>query len=475
MTITLRLKSGVQKDGRTSVFFDVSHSLPNQTKYRKNIYTSTKVNPKQFNKNNFRTKVTHPNYKVINVGLKKLEEMRDTAKDYFDNNQFSLPQVENYLNGKSDFDSVDAYIESEIKNTRLIATYRDYKNTLSAFKLHTKKDKEHTVSWTEINNYKMLDTFKRNAELKGTKGTSINKYLSKLKALYNDAYDKGYIHQEYIKNKKLKSTKNIEINEVKTIKHKHIKKAIKKINSIHDAQALALYLLMFCMRGFYPADVVTLTKKNLKHTKHKDDDLILKLCEDGKRNYIHRRAKTRNQSSAALVIYIDDELFNMIHWLKLSFYFTHYLTPQQSLLADFNDELAIFNYDIEDNDRLHFNLWDSYGKKVKKLLGVPYKTARKSYNTTALELSLSESDRRILLGHADRTMLKHYDNTKSKKMRKKIQKGHLKVLKSFKTSILIKLLNEQIRTLDIPDVFKLESLAMSEEILIKDLKKHKNK
>ena len=93
-------------------------------KYRKKIYKSVNVNPLQFHKTNFRAENKHPNHSVINTSIQKLEEMRDTAKDYFDNGQWSLNEVENYLRGLSRFNNVDEYIETEIKTTE------DFKNRI---------------------------------------------------------------------------------------------------------------------------------------------------------------------------------------------------------------------------------------------------------------------------------------------------------------------------------------------------------
>lgn len=49
MNITLRLKDGVQKDGRTSVIFDVAHTLESKQKYRKKITTGLKLKRKGLN------------------------------------------------------------------------------------------------------------------------------------------------------------------------------------------------------------------------------------------------------------------------------------------------------------------------------------------------------------------------------------------------------------------------------------------
>lgn len=60
---------------------------------------------------------------------------------------------------------------------------------------------------------------------------------------------------------------------------------------------------------------------------------------------------------------------------------------------------------MNENYTLHKNVWDYYKKRVTKLLGYSYNTARKTFNTYALELQVSDTIRRVLLGHTDSSML----------------------------------------------------------------------
>ena len=73
-----------------------------------------------------------------------------------------------------------------------------------------------------------------------------------------------------------------------------------------------------------------------------------------------------------------------------------------------NLKLALFDYDLNDLT-LHKQVWGRYQKKLTKILGYNFKTARKTYNTLATELEISETIRRILLGHSSVvTTEKHY-------------------------------------------------------------------
>ena len=93
---------------------------------------------------------------------------------------------------------------------------------------------------------------------------------------------------------------------------------------------------------------------------------------------------------------------------------------------------ALFNYDLNDL-KLHKQIWGRYQKKLIKLLGYNFKTARKTYNTLATELEISETIRRILLGHSSVGVNeKHYTNRRTITLSEKVQKAHLEILEDFR-------------------------------------------
>ncbi len=109
------------------------------------------------------------------------------------------------------------------------------------------------------------------------------------------------------------------------------------------------------------------------------------------------------------------------------------------------------NYDVDENYTLHKNVWDYYKKKVTKLLGYSYNTARKTFNTYALELQVSNTIRRVLLGHTDSSMLSHYDNLNAKRFMEQVEVAHMSVLEDFRASKLMDLLLTKLRSLDVPE------------------------
>lgn len=111
-----------------------------------------------------------------------------------------------------------------------------------------------------------------------------------------------------------------------------------------------------------------------------------------------------------------------------------------------SQELALFDYDLN-NLTLHKQVWGRYQKKLTKILGYNFKTARKTYNTLATELEISETIRRILLGHSSVGVNeRHYTNRRTIKISEKVQQAHTEILEDFKfrelsKKLYVKMLN----------------------------------
>ncbi len=420
MTITLSFKNKLDRYNRDTIRFYVVHS--NQRKW---INTGIKIEPKYIDTRTWRVKVSSQNQEEYNIALSGAKEKIDKALTKFETKQFTYNQVVAYLKGEIDYGSVDKYIETVIKNSRSEYTYTDYKNTLSAFKKHLGISKETEVTFTEFSSFETLDRFKRQA-LKTIAGTSLNSYFKKIRAILNDAYDKGYIYEKFTLKKSL-SVQGRPSKSIQTITSEEFEKAIEKANDIYEVQALALYLLMFGLRGMYPSDITALKDAEYKCNDFDKKNPYLNIFNDGNKYIIHRRVKTKNRSNDDLVIRIDDNIPFLLNNLKKLFKITH---KDKGILS--KNKLALLDYNLQD-EKFHRNLWDVYQKRIKKLLGFSFNTARKTYNTYATELEVSNTVRDILLGHSPQSINeKHYINRRTIKLSKKVQDAHTEILEDFR-------------------------------------------
>jgi len=410
--------------GRNTIRYDISHTDFQGVKLRKAVSTGIKVLSKDVDVRNWRVKTSSINQKELNVALESCKEKVSIALTKFETKQSTFQQVVSYLKGDVDYGSVDKYIETVIQDSKSVQTYNDYRSTLKAFKKHLSIPPKQEVSFQEYSSYELLDKFKRKAS-ESIANTTINSYFAKIRAVLNDAYEKGYIHDKFELKRGLRlpprPSKKIE-----TITSEEFEKAIEKANDIYEVQALALYLLMFGLRGMYNSDIVALKDAEYKCNDFDKKNPYLNLFNDGNKYIIHRRVKTKNRSNDDLVIRIDDNIPFLINMLKKLFKITH---KGENILS--NNKLALFDYDLNDL-KTHKRIWGRYQKKLIKLLDYNFKTARKTYNTYATELEVSNTVRNILLGHSPQSVNeKHYINRRTIKISEKVQQAHTEILEDF--------------------------------------------
>lgn len=448
MIITLKLDNNIKTTGLQSVYFNVSHGKSGQAgQIRKRLYVGLDIFSKQFDVKNFRVKSTHSNYEIINKRLDELKSLQSVSQTKFDAGQYASEQVILHLKGEADVESVDSYIETFIKSQKAkTTTYTDYKYTLSAFKKHLGWDKDRTVKFSELMSYSILLSFKNNALESGVRGTSVNSYFKKLKAISNDAYDNQVLFERPYFNKRL-TIKGAERKEIKTLTKEQFKEAIKKCISVYEVQALCFYLLAFMTRGMYLADLVKFKSFKLMNNTPNNDvweggidkGELTKFCQDGYDYIIHNRSKNEGRSSNRMIIRIDKDTMTLFQLLKRSIWCTHY-DKRKKLDLNEEDALSILGHNVDDVET-HKGVFDVYQKHCNRLLGVPFKNARKDFNNYANKLKISQEMRNILLGHTNPNILKHYDDLSF--IEDQVHKAHISVLKEYGTLSLVNLLEKQ--------------------------------
>lgn len=426
MTITLSFKNKVDRYNRDTIRYYISHSDESSKKHRSWINTGIKIKPKEIDTRSWRVKVSNANQKELNISLEDAKDKISKALTRFETKQFTYQQVVSYLKGEIDYGSVDKYINSVIKESRTSYTYLDYKATLGAFKKHLNIDEKTSISFLEFSSFEMLDRFKRTALNNGLAGATINSYFNKIRAILNDAFNKGYIYEKFTLKRGLKVNAKPS-RKIETITSEEFESAIEKVTDIYDAQALALYLLMFGLRGMYLTDITALKDAEYKCNDFNKKDPYEDIFNDGNKYIIHRRVKTKNSANDDLIIRIDIMIPLIIDTTKKLFRITH---SNRNIISD--NKLALFDYDLKDNV-IHKNVWDIYQRRVKSLVGYSYQTARKTYNTFATELEVSNTIRDILLGHAPQSINeRHYINRRTIKISEKVQQAHTEILEDFK-------------------------------------------
>ena len=351
MVIRLIIKNRKNRHNRNPIYISIQKGRSGSSgSIQKLITTSVDVELKDWDKFNALVKSSDPNYKVLNHALSKIKERMQHARSRFENDQMTIEQVVNYLKGNASYDTIDEYLDTIMQPKLKATTYQSYKGVLRAFKKHLNIPQSEGLEFKALIGYSNLETFKINAQKAGVSGVSVNSYYKQMAAIYNDAYNNEVVFEKFEVHKNLKP-RNTRPKPLQTVSGQVFYDAIRNSKNLYDCQTLGLYLLMFACRGMYQADIVQMSTENVDIPEKSSLKRTFRLN--------HFRHKTKDTSSDLMQINVSLEMYGLISLLKYSFIYTHsHLRPE--VLADYEDILAIFNYDVNDKE-LHTGLWNFYG------------------------------------------------------------------------------------------------------------------
>ena len=405
MGVGLYLKP-VNKDGRSLIYLRAKKG----TKvFQKS--TSITIKPSDWLTRNYQAKGTALNSIIINRKLIEITNNMNLAWSLFENDSYTWDELCRRLNGGSPEEGVEGFIEDVLKPRMKLTTYQSYKYSYKAL---LKVLDVSTMSFKELN-YDAIDKAVMIWNNQEKSPSSIETYLKHLGVIINEANDRGIVNYRFEKKKKWRVKKHTKVVESATTEQ--LFDSIKNVNNIYDFQAFAFWLLMFCMRGLYPRDIIKMHLHELVNES-----------EQYKKRYVkHKRSKTGEPMN---ILYSCEPTEQIINSLQCSITFTH--LNRSSSYPDVYPKgwhtLMMFEYKEEE----HKNVWDVYTKRCRKITGVPFKVARKTFESYALLLDVSAEVRYRLLGHQDRSIKSSYQNWEWDRISAKVDEAHLKVLKEFR-------------------------------------------
>jgi len=434
-------------DNKQHIYFDLQYGRGAEN--RKQVHTKILLHSKYWGKKGLKRE--HPNYKTLRRAIETYLDRIKKGEDMFYANDISLEQFKLFVEGKSDFSGILKYIDTEIKQTRKPVTYNDYRSTYLTFKTHLGL-KNKPLRFEDIN-FKLLKDFKRLYLAKRDKNgnppsnNSFNSVVDKIRAIYNDAYENGVVYNE------LKLPRRYKLPKTKTewsvVTFEEFSKAIERANTQLEWESLVMWLLKFCLRGFYFSDFPLLSEKQIQD----NNDEYKTWCIDNEMVISHIRNKNISRQSETMYIRIDKyPTAQLFHMLKYSFMLRFWNTDNRDKVGDINDRLSIFRYDKNnylDALEFHQSNINSYQKAIRRVLpNYPMKVARKCFKTIANTYTTKRiAD--ILVGHSSDTGLNqrsYNDNTYSDIVQE-VYDTHTLVLKRFKASELCQLLQDKLEAL----------------------------
>ena len=423
MNILIRISSYNNKNNLSNIYFDIK-----DTNYRKKIKSELYVN-----KNNYvdgEISKAEINNISKNILLEKLKLHKLKALENFKSGKWKLTQCEKYLKKGVEVQTVESFVNKYFNDVSIF-TKRDYLNTIGVFKKHLELSRE--LYLKDINRENLVQ-FKANTLFNGTKVSSVNAYLKKLKVIVNKAIKQDLIVNDRIFDKNLiEKTSKKEVSNLK-INVNDIEQAIFISKDIYELQAISLFITMIIFQGMTPIEMV-----KYKHLKNSSGT-------SSNENYIVYKSKGVNR-----FVKFNENMFKLIQTIKTSLYFTHY-NKNPELLAAYNNEYEIFNLNISQEIKKHKNLWNIYQKKIKQLIGVSFRTANTIYIDFINNIEISHQAREILAGNIDASeiifdqenVLNDQINSVQNKMELEFQLGKLIALIENKMALLgVKNLNDK--------------------------------
>ena len=451
MTIKFLLKSRLLTNKKKSLKLRVVHGSKG-FKRDSICDTGLKINPKYWDKDKERVTDRHSSQQIINERINEIAYKRNKILTKFEAGLLTYDGVINSLKRGGDDRTLETFVNNQIKEAKTNVTFTNYRDKLKGFKklIGHKGD----LRFNDISNEMFVKAHRKATDLQRAKKMSARTYqgyVGTILAILTHAkflgvYDSNFdIPRQY---KTLKNKRTLSKNKGHTTED--VFNAIDNVNTLRQWQSVAMWLLQFCLRGFYYADIVKMTSADIEDiNEHKMGHLLSTYLKD--EVYINF---WRSKTDFPMYIHIHNyPTMSLLTRLKMTFVYTHIdrKINGNSVLADINDKIKIFDYDVKANFDKHKNLHKKTNERSSEL-GLIQMFARKTFNQYADRLEMAEEIRKILLGQASDKMLgeSYNDNTLKSKL-DRVEKAHLDVLKKFKADEIFDRLLVRLKGLIIKD------------------------
>ena len=409
------------------------------------------INPKNWDIPNNRVKSKCQNAKAYNEIVINYQKKILKVKGQLELQQIDFDTAYKMLSNSSSTSSIFEFIKihCEIKGKRWI---NKNLKLLETYKNHLQLN---DVTFEDIN-YENIQKLRKILSDNGAVDDTFNNYIRHIRAVYNFALTKKVTYREFKFSKDLFIKVNQHNKKLLTHTPEDIFEAIDKIKiksnhksskeyALRDLEAIGFWLLQFSMRGLYGKDITSLTSYDSDYNyKYRMEYLSKNAHQEpmeikGAPQFLdHKRHKTGNIMRIWVTL---PPIGGLIFILKRLVANTHpnlsYLsredllkTPEELYSKKNYDIIKIFKHttdELEKDDAL----WNNLNKHLRKLGLYSLQSARKSFNTTATHLRISDDIRKTLVGQTDSSIQRSYNNYNDIRLVRAIQESHLQVMNSF--------------------------------------------
>tara|TARA_B110000240_G_scaffold7262_1_gene7998 strand:+ start:256 stop:1260 length:1005 start_codon:yes stop_codon:yes gene_type:complete len=279
-------KSGVNKEGKTSLYYKVTSGRSKVFKRALNI----KLKPADWDKRTLQVSAKVDNSIFINEKLDNISTRLKRGWNFFESGNYTWNEMIAFLSGdyKNNQGDLYSFIESTIKPKVSKEGWRSYKGTYGSVLKALGKDSLDFKDLTEDTVDELFSVWKNTL-----RSASIKTNLYHFGAIINAAHKKRLTPYRYVKETKWRKKKEKTNTQgqpyVETARWEVVEQAIGKCKTLMDIEAVGFWLLMFGMRGLYPSDLCAIHEAKwdfhfdhpvhgnatiLFHTRHKSDELM---------------------------------------------------------------------------------------------------------------------------------------------------------------------------------------------------------
>ena len=427
------------------------------------------VRPKDWDKSFNMVNPRSPGADALNHEIKKYQIKSEEVKQKYLLGQIDFDLAKRMLSGSENTKSLREFVNIVCKRDKSAETLRNYLNTIGNFSYHT-GIKDPLFTDVTFNNMMIV---KNGVILKGGSAATYNKYLRDIKAICNYAKRTKYVFHDFEFDKQWRAKEDITL-KVKTITPEVIYQAIEKIKieskhrsarlkAFNELEAIGFWLLMFSMRGMYPADITALSSHNLDYNfasriKHEQSATGSEISLLGNAHiYRHERHKTGFPMKILITLPPIRHLIGVMRFLLAASHPNYsYLKPEEAANPNYEDRLKgkmpeevdflrLFTIDKKKNPKVFSTVWGTYSSALSRV-GMPsFKVARKTFSTTARRIRIDEGYVRTMLGQKDRSVSISYVDYDDPQLFAQLCLAHISALRAFD---IINLYNTWLRKID---------------------------
>jgi len=446
-------KSVRKTDGKAQLYIRIKDSSLNRKDNDRRVKVDgVFIDPKLWNKSLSRVEVNHENCEAINDILLSYSKKMLDVRNKYNLKQIDFDTAVKMLSSDESATSIKEYIRTVFSEFKEAKHAKNCLDSVITVGNHLEISELLFSDITELNLIRL-----RNKLLgEGRSPHTFNTYVRNILTVCNHAKKRKYIYQDFSFAGEVKA-KTPPMPVIKTASPDDIYRAIDNIDTtfkslrsytktLREFEAVGFWLLMFCMRGFYPEDIHDLTSRDLDYDFEREIDSIKKGYHDDKilgreLVYMHRRHKGQMPMNMLMIPPIH-QLINILRKLvaithpNISFsVFPDFLNTRTELIKmkqkEEIDFLKIFSITNKKSPKLFANTWRLYRKKAKDI-GLPeFKVARSTFMSIGLELGIPDSFGRALLGQMDQTISKHYKDMSRPGIVGKMAFYHLSIIREF--------------------------------------------